>query len=476
VSRTTRRRFLKTAGSAAGLALVAPHALAAKARRGGLNILFLFPDQHRGDWVGGTEGLDVRTPNLDTLAARGLRCTQALSPSPVCAPSRACLASGKRYDRCGVPGNGADYPLDQPTFYQMLRDAGYQVGGCGKFDLHKPSPTWGIDGQHLLKEWGFTCGIDSAGQWDAIRSGSVEPKDPYMHYLKEKGLLQTHVDDMEKRRGNHLAAFPTPLPDEAYGDNWVGRQAEDLLKAFAKDKPWFLQVNFPGPHDPWDITESMARRVRDRMRFPPPLGEASLTPEHLAVRQNYTAMVENIDHWVGRLLDAVETRGETDNTLVVYSSDHGEMLGDHGAWGKSRPHHPSARVPLYVAAPGAIGRKVCNEPIATLDLTATFLYYARAKGSDGMDSTSLHALLEGEVGPPRDVVTSGLGAWRLAFDGRFKLVTGWADGKPANGADAAGPLVTLWDLKADPNETTNVADQHPDVVARLTEALEKNDK
>ena len=106
---------------------------------------------------------------------------------------------------------------------------------------------------------------------------------------------------------------------------------------------------------------------------------------------------------------------------------------------------------------------------------ATFLYYARAKGSDGMDSTSLHALLEGEVGPPRDVVTSGLGAWRLAFDGRFKLVTGWNEGKPAKGADAAEPRAILWDLRTDPGESTNVADQHPDVVARLTEALEQND-
>ena len=125
------------------------------------NILFFFPDQHRFDFVGYNPDIPVRTPNLDHLADRGVTFTKAIVPSPVCAPSRACMASGKRYHRCGVPGNGVDYPLDQPTQYQALRDAGYRVAGVGKFDLSKNTLEWGLDGKRLIDDWGFTDGIDN---------------------------------------------------------------------------------------------------------------------------------------------------------------------------------------------------------------------------------------------------------------------------------------------------------------------------
>jgi arylsulfatase A-like enzyme len=95
------------------------------------NILFLFPDQHRPDWVQGSPGIPVPTPNLSRLAALGTRFDRTLAASPVCAPSRACLASGREYDRCGVVGNGKSYPLDQSTFFRQLRDSGYHTMTCG---------------------------------------------------------------------------------------------------------------------------------------------------------------------------------------------------------------------------------------------------------------------------------------------------------------------------------------------------------
>ena len=100
------------------------------------NILFLFPDQHRFDWLG-SAGIPVPTPNLDALAGRGVRFTHAITPSPLCAPARACLAAGREYGSCGVADNAVDYPIDQTTFYTLLRDSGYHVIGCGKFDLAK---------------------------------------------------------------------------------------------------------------------------------------------------------------------------------------------------------------------------------------------------------------------------------------------------------------------------------------------------
>ena len=125
--------------SAGAVSMVLPeisHASPVNAPKKRPNILFLFPDQHRFDWTGLNHSLPVRTPHLDRLAKRGVYCPNAVCPSPLCAPSRAALASGKEYSRCGVPDNFTNnYPVEQTTFYTKLRDSGYHVMGCGKFDL-----------------------------------------------------------------------------------------------------------------------------------------------------------------------------------------------------------------------------------------------------------------------------------------------------------------------------------------------------
>ncbi len=458
----TRRRFLTQAAALAGLpAVAAPPA----------NILLLFPDQWRFDWTGANPALDVRTPNLDALARRGARFTRAVVPSPLCAPSRACLAAGREYSNCGVPNNGYDYPLDQPTFYQALRARGYAVLGCGKFDLHKKTEDWGLDGKRLLKEWGFTDGVDNAGKNDAIRSGAVTPKDPYMAYLHKRGLAAAHVEDFRKRRGDggYAATFPTPLDEEAYCDNWLAQNGLNLLRSVPKGKPWFLQVNFTGPHNPMDITVRMEKLVRGRS-FPQPNRNTQFSPEtHVAIRQNYTAMCENIDRWVGLYLKEIEARGETANTLVVFSSDHGEMLGDHNRWGKSVPFQPSVGVPLYAAGPGVKGGLVSDALVSIMDLTATFLDYAGAAPLKSTDSRSLRPLFEGRTRKHREFVRSGLNEWRAVWDGRYKLVTGFDPAQARKGGETAAPL--LFDLEADPLENNNIASREPAQVKRLRELL-----
>ena len=424
------------------------------------NILFLFPDQHRHDWLGTNPELPVRTPNLDRLSERGARFTNTITPSPLCAPARACLAAGLEYDRCGVPLNRANYPLDQTTFYRRLRDAEYHVAGCGKFDLHKASPDWGLDGKGSLEAWGFSDGIDNAGKWDAVNSGGQTPKDPYMAYLHRQGLATAHLTDMSKRRGRKEATFPTSLPEEAYCDNWVGNNALRLMERFPADRPWFLQVNFTGPHDPWDITEQMERGWRDA-DFPQPNESDQLTPQqHVAIRQNYAAMVENIDRWVGVYAEELKQRGELDNTLIVYSSDHGEMLGDHSLWAKGVPYQPSVGVPLIIAGP-RVGRGIVSDALISLiDLTATFLAVADAPPLDGMDGQSLRPLLAGETRTHREYVKSGLGDWRMVYDGRYKLIQGFRETSSA-----------LFDLQQDARENVNVADKAHDEVERLSGLL-----
>ncbi|HET8547122.1 MAG TPA: sulfatase-like hydrolase/transferase [Bryobacteraceae bacterium] len=427
------------------------------------NILLFFPDQWRHDWTSFTPRLGVRTPHLAALAERGVRFTNAIVPSPLCAPSRACLASGREYSSCGVASNRFDYPVEQPTMYRRLRDAGYHVMGCGKLDLHKKTLDWGLDGRRLLAEWGFSDGIDNAGKRDAIASGAVEPKDPYMALLHEQGLARAHVEDFRKRK-DYSATFPTPLPNSAYCDNWVGENGLKLLERAPRAKPWFLAVNFTGPHEPMDITVSMERECRGHA-FPQPFENTQFdAATHTAIRQNYSAMVENLDGWLGRYLDTLRSRGELDKTLIVVSSDHGEMLGDHNRWAKSVPWQPSIGVPLVIAGPGVKRGRSIDAPVTTLDLTATFLDYGRGSSLPQQNSLSMRPLLEGRAKRLRTHVRSGLGSWRCASDGRYKLVRGFA-----GAASAASDL--LFDLRDDAVESRNIADRSPEIVRDLAARL-----
>lgn len=429
------------------------------------NILFFFPDQLRFDWTGDNPDLPLRTPHLDRVQKNGVNFPKTVCPAPVCAPSRACLAAGTEYDSCPVKGNGDDYPTDRATLYSLLRDSGYQTMGCGKFDLNKGTctsnlPAWGLDGKRHLREWGFSDGINNEGKIDGANSGRDTPQGPYLQFLEERGLRQIHLADFANRKGKR-ATFATPLPDDAYCDNWIGQNGLDLIRSSPADKPWFLQINFNGPHAPWDITENMEKLYAE-VDFPQPNRNDQLAPaDHVEIRRNYAAMIENIDRWVGRYLDLLEDRGELDNTLIVFSSDHGEMLGDHNAWGKGKPLHPSASVPLVIAGPGVQKGITCDLPMTNLDLTATFLDYANVDIPNDMDSRSLRSLLEGATRTHRDIALSGLGNWRMAYDGRYKYIEGFGDAPQ------------LFDLDTDPLENHNrIADPSvSDRVARLKAAL-----
>ncbi len=283
-----------------------------------------------------------------------------------------------------------------------------------------------------------------------------------------------------RRSAPYATTAPTPLPEHAYGDNWVADNGLRLLDDAPAGRPWFLQVNFPGPHDPMDVTQRMSEAWQG-VDFPPAhAGPEFDTATHTAIRRNYAAMVENIDRHLGRYLAAVAARGELEKTLVVYSSDHGEMLGDHELWGKSTYYQPSVGVPLVIAGPGVTAGQTFDGPVSLHDLAATFLEVAEMPVPDEMDSRSLCPLLDGSSlthreaaaspreaeashgeaeASPREAVLSGLitprRTWHLAYDGRHKLVR--VDGRP--------PI--LFDLDEDPWEDTDIALDRPAVVARL---------
>lgn len=472
------------------------------------NLLFFFPDQHRFDWLNFHSDVPVQTPTLDRLAEQGVAFRNAVCPSPLCGPSRACLASGMDYDRCGVRDYSADYPLSGRTYYGRLRDeADYHVMGRGKFDIQKhANDRWGPDGTRNVARNGLSEGINNHGKWGAVGHSSedgefTEPVGPYMSYLAEHGLAQAHVDDLARREVDVTA--PTPLPDHAYCDNWIARNGLDLLEAAPEGKPWHLVVNFAGPHDPWDVTEEMHGWYRDPdVEFPdpmdpdgpytyddaPPKGYNAIpvsAETHQEVRRNYAAMVENVDRWLQQYLALLDERGERDRTLIVFGSDHGELLGDHGQWKKHAPYQSSVGVPLVVSGPVVERRGQVDEPASILDLHATFLEYAGIDPGE-IDSRSLRPYLDGHIDTHRDVVYSGLGPWRLAFDGRYKLIKGfdetrtsweqthtfdaWNEIAIQNALKTRDPV--LFDLQVDPHELTNIAGDNPDIVERLSASLE----
>ncbi|WP_170975438.1 sulfatase family protein [Martelella alba] len=483
----SRRNFLRAAiltPVAASALMTLPSMAGSQTAASGKrpNFLFIFPDQHRYDWLGGNTGLPIKTPNIDSLVARGTRFRQALVAAPVCGPSRACLASGRHYDQSGVGDNFTVYPISQATYYEKLRDAGYYVGACGKLDLSKPAFDNGLDGRNHMAEWGFSDMVNCAGKGDAVFEWDKfkTPFEPYMVYMVKRGVADIHAEDIASRGGGHAfgpdsysKTYPTPLEDEDYEDNWIGRTGLDMMRRFPKDQSWHLVVNFAGPHDPEDITSRMEKTVRGR-NFPAPNHSTELSPpQHEAIRQNYTAMVENIDRWLGVYLDELRKRGELDNTIVVFSSDHGEMLGDHDRWGKNVPYEASVGVPLVVAGPGIQNRR-SDALVNLIDVGATFLDYAGAKPMEGMTAQSFRPLLEGKTDTHRDYVLSGLYNWRMVRDHRYKLIEGFdparrkGHGSVPKGAER--PIV-LFDLKNDPQEIVNVAENHPEVVERMKKLL-----
>jgi len=422
------------------------------------NLLFLFPDQWRGDWTPWEEGgPPLRAPNLGRLAARGTVFPQCRANSPLCLPMRACLAQGARYGRAGVVDNRGEMDPGRDTLFKRLRDAGYRTLSCGKSDIHGHRRHFENSGWNpIMGRVGFTDAIDQRGKLNSAREPFLKPG-PYVAYLRARGQMEAHMEDYrrrsESRPTSNGAAFPTPLPRRDYTDDFTGRSALELLERTPLGAPWMLWVNFPGPHNPWDAPQELLDRTAGD-RFPEPV-EGEPGYDHQAIRRNYAAMIAGIDDWTGWILDAVERRGETDRTLVVFASDHGEMLGDRGRWQKAVWHEPSVRVPCLVAGPGVAAGESDGRPAELIDLSATLLEAAGLEVPAHWDARSL-------FGEPRTWQGSALLSpgneerqWRSACDGRWKLVAHRRRG------------TLLYDLKSDPDELANVAADRPEEVRRL---------
>ncbi|KAG2530851.1 hypothetical protein JM18_001580 [Phytophthora kernoviae] len=413
------------------------------------NILVFFPDELRFDWINnGTDTDFLQTPNIDSIRERGLKFNRTITASPVCGPARACFAAASHYEEVGVLTNRYNFPTNRmTTYYKLLKEAGYHTMAVGKLDLNKNDTLnsfgWGHEGNEHAAEFGFSELVNCVGVFESyflknpdINGSYIEPYTDFLlaHNATNIFLNDTHarVDGGNTKIGDpqfYKDTYPNVLPDDLYNDNWVADQALRVLSEAPADKEWFLIVNWNGPHYPMSVTESMYGRMQNR-NFPQPVDYVgNFTAEmHNRTRADYAAMIENIDSHIGRILAAVNLS----ETVVVFASDHGEMLGDRGLWAKDVPFQPSGTT--------------TNAGVSLIDLARTFLDIGEVKDipSQMSEAYSLRPILEGSNHTKR-VVRSALGTWKLWFDGRYKYVVGYSDDEPM-----------LYDVDLDPHERTNL--------------------
>ena len=433
------------------------------------NILFIMDDQHRFDFLGLVHS-SISTPQLDALARSGTRFTHCCVNAPVCAPSRISLATGKHAWRMGCLDNRCYLPSSVPTYYQRLRNCGYQVASIGKLDLAKPSSFLGREGKRPCNYlWGFTDPLEVEGKMHASRSR--EPEGPYGFHLQREGLWEAFRDDYSERgRKGWIkgCSHNSVLPEELHSDSWIGQQAVNWIESASRDEPWHLFVSFVGPHDPFDPPATWSNRFKSTS-MPNPIGgslsgkptwihkrQLHMTAEEvLETRRQYSANVALIDHWIGRILSMLESRNLTDNTHILFASDHGELLGDHGLFTKSAAYEGALRVPLIMAGPDLPTGKVCHTLVELSDLNPTMCEMAGVPYSKSevmaMDARSVLPAARDTNHTHRGNTLAQLRNFAALRTETHKLIVNYND-EPE-----------LYDLEQDPLEMTNIYLEEPQI-------------
>ena len=440
------------------------------------NILFLLSDQHSPLAMSCAGHPVVRTPHMDRLSREGVQLDAAYCPTPLCMPARVSLLCARHAHNTGILHNGGRM-MAEPTVPQALRAAGYRTAVTGKIHFTQRGRPGSTECDEHLRELGFEDVMANLGKVAAARS---QQPDTYQAELRRKGVYDAFRDDYEARYSGGLPNWyvaESTLNDEDYHDAWIGRQTRDWLASYDDERPFFCWCNWGGPHMPWDAPGRYARlydpaavdaplhdplddapadirRKRDAAMagMPPDIWEVGGEPQPLTeeawrrCRAHYYGMVNVVDDGIGIMLDALEQRGMLDNTLVVYTSDHGEMLYDRGLYGKQLMYEQSARVPLVVRWPRGFDAADRSQALAsTLDLMATFLDVGGA--SLPVDhGRSLLPVLRGDTAAHRDEVFCELDAEKMVRQGPWKYVY-----------HPEREVQQLFHLDDDPHELRNLA-------------------
>jgi arylsulfatase len=382
---------------------------------GAPNILLVMSDQHRADMMGCAGDASASTPALDALAAEGVRFSRVSCQGPLCMPARASFMTERYVRDHGVYTNASEIAPDSPTYAWALREAGYHTALLGKAHLY-------LDGRGLL--------------------------DAYKKHIADRSYQGENEDGQNATKTVPMwDSTPTPIPLESYVDTWHGVQAVEWIERYERQEPFFLFVGFPGPHDPWDAPAEAVQRYRgvdismpDSTRRPTIEGTGrygallnsflwvsdseTMTDDAIrGMRRSYAADISVIDHAIGAMVEALERKGILDQTWIIYTSDHGEMGGNHRMMSKCVLYEPAVRVPLIIRPPGGRPRAVVDSLVEHLDVPATVRAIAGAPDVALSEGRSLLANVHDPATPPSRSLTVSENWGFAAFETeRYKLV------------------------------------------------------
>ncbi len=437
------------------------------------DIVMIVTDQQRYDTIRALGAEHVDTPNIDRLVERGVTFTNCHVTAPSCVPCRASLFSGYYPHTTGVLANGQSW---SKTWVSDLAAAGYHTVSIGKMHTIPYDAPAGFKERYVVENkdrylenrWYFD-------EWDKALAA---------HGLKkqQRELYRQRPDYKER-----LGAFTWDLPPHLHSDNFVGGMARWWLKTKPlEQKPLFLVVGFPGPHPPYDPTPDYAEKYMTRdvplpditeeelAQLPPPFVEKrqhDVEVDHDSVawdldpsrdqlhrmRAYYYANMEMIDREVGALLDALEEAGRLENAIIIFASDHGDLLGDHGLSQKWAPYEEVTRVPLIVSAPKrfAPGRRI-DRLVQLFDIGPTILEWAGVAPPASMEAMSLNRALAGDDFEGRNYVFCEQGGDVNLTGTEYLTMVRSATHKLVHFKDMS--CGQLFDLVADPREKRNLWD------------------
>jgi choline-sulfatase len=438
-------------------------------RAKGPNLLILIADDHRG----GTLGIDGdprrATPRLDALARQGVRFTRAFCNAPVCTPSRQCLITGRLPHAVGVTRLTTPLPDSAVTLGDWLGNLGYDTAAVGKMHFNSPN-------RH-----GFQERVDLGDYAAWLRANPPEGGDRRRPWRPFKDPAPVWLNAECRSAG-----LPAASMDSAY----FADQAIDFLRS-RRDNPFALVVGFYDPHSPFRFPTEWEGRYKAGDFPAPEVSEADRKARPLVfqgmtgrdaqgIQAAYYTSLSFVDHQVGRVLDALDAAGLADSTVVVFLGDNGYMLGEHARFEKHCFYEPAVRVPLIVRWIGQLpaGRTV-EAMVELVDVMPTLLDLIRVAAPPDLHGQSLVPLLRSEpnASGPEVVVSEYLeNEEAMVRSERYKLIVGTGRRRRLDGYETSDPLPgsyqRLYDLQADPSETTDLADR-PELAAIQADLFRK---
>ena len=464
------------------------------------NLLFIMTDQQRFDAMSGAGNKVLKTPNMDRLAKQGARFKNAYTPCAVCAPARSSILTGTTVENNGMKTNDLAYFVQKeglmtmPTFDEILTAKGYHCEYFGKWHSQsshakiyknplKTDPqgksVFGDQGsllnyEDLLNEKSPNRPLNTGELYDTYTNR------PYKVNPLDKFYGKTDADvKQSKRKRIEPDLHGELLIDKEYSITaFQARQTIDALERL-KDSAFSITCSFQSPHSPMLPTKPYSTMYPvKKMVAPVSIGDNMenspykkmngrlenteyADPEKVKYMiSSYYGLVKEVDDWVGKILDKVDELGLTDNTLVIFTSDHGEMLGAHGMREKNVFYEESAHIPLLIRFPNQIKKNtVVNGYVSNVDLFATIFDYLKA-GEQKSDGTSLRGLIEGTDTQNGKYVVQEWD-YRGDIESNYMILKdGWKLIIPYS--ESSKVINALYDLNTDPHEMNNLLGSNPD--------------